>query len=272
MSERVTISVENHIADVRFNRPEKMNALDAEQIDAIVEAGEKLAAMEGVRAIVLSGEGKAFCAGLDMANFAASAAAASEDDGDKSPLKKTLSDRTHGNANKFQHIVLLWRKLKAPVIAAVHGPCIGGGLQFASAADIRVVAPDAKMSIMEMRWGLIPDMGSYTTWRSFVRDDILRELTYTNRIFSGEEGKELGFVTHLADDPHAKAMEIAAEIAGKHPQAVQLAKELINNLPDMNEDEILMAESEGQDKVSRTPNQVEAVYAFMQKRAANFVD
>ena len=273
MSERVTIKVENHIADVRFNRPEKMNALDTEQIDAIVEAGEKLVAMKGVRAIVLSGEGKAFCAGLDMANFAASAAAASDDeDSDKSPLKNTLAERTFGNANKFQHIVLLWRKLKAPVIAAVHGPCIGGGLQFASAADIRVVAPDAKMSIMEMRWGLIPDMGSFTTWRSFVRDDVLRELTYTNRIFSGEEGKELGFVTHISDDPHAKAMEIATEIASKHPQAIQIAKDLINKLPDMNEDEILMAESEGQDQVSRTPNQVEAVYAFMQKRAANFED
>jgi enoyl-CoA hydratase/carnithine racemase len=274
MSERVTISVANHIADVRFNRPDKMNALDTEQIDAIVAAGEKLAAMEGIRAIVLSGEGRAFCAGLDMGNFAASAAAASSADNGKndSPLQKTLAERTHGNANKFQHIVLQWRRLKAPVIAAVHGPCIGGGLQFASAADIRVVAPDAKMSIMEMRWGLIPDMGSYTTWRSFVRDDILRELTYTNRIFTGEEGKELGFVTHLSDDPHAKAMEIATKIASKHPQAVQLAKALINKLPDLNEDEILMMESEGQDQVSRTPNQVEAVYAFMQKRAANFTD
>lgn len=272
MSERVTISVENHIADVRFNRPDKMNALDPEQIDAIVEAGEKLAKMDGIRAIVLSGEGRAFCAGLDMGSFAASAAEATKAEGEGSPLNKTLTERTFGNANKYQHIVLLWRKLKAPVIAAVHGPCIGGGLQFASAADIRVVAPDAKMSIMEMRWGLIPDMGSFTTWRSFVRDDILRELTYTNRIFTGEEGKELGFVTHLSDDPHARAMEIATEIASKHPQAVQLAKELINELPDRNEDEILMMESEGQDKVSRTPNQVEAVMAFMQKRAANFVD
>ncbi|WP_417611049.1 crotonase/enoyl-CoA hydratase family protein [Parasphingorhabdus sp.] len=274
MSERVTISVEDHIADVRFNRPDKMNALDAEQIDAIVEAGEKLAAMEGIRAIVLSGEGRAFCAGLDMGTFAASAAAATEasEGGDKSPLATTLTDRSFGNANKYQHIVLLWRKLKAPVIAAIHGPCIGGGLQFASAADIRVVAPDAKMSIMEMRWGLIPDMGSFTTWRNFVRDDILRELTYTNRIFTGEEGKELGFVTHLSDNPHAKAMEIAREIASKHPQAVQVAKDLINKLPDMNEDEILMMESVGQEKVSRTPNQVEAVMAFMQKRTANFTD
>ena len=272
MSERVTISVENHIANVRFNRPEKMNALDPAQIDAIEEAGKKLADMDGIRAIILSGEGKAFCAGLDMGTFAASAenAGAANDDG--SPLQKTLAERTHGNANRYQHIVLLWRKLKAPVIAAVHGPCIGGGLQFASAADIRVVAPDSKLSIMEMRWGLIPDMGSFTTWRNFVRDDILRELTYTNRIFTGEEGKELGFVTHLSDDPHAKAMEIATEIASKHPQAVQLAKKLINTLPDANEDEILMMESEGQDAVSRTPNQIEAVYAFMQKRAANFTD
>lgn len=273
MSERVTISVENHIADVRFNRPEKMNALDGEQIDAIVAAGEKLAAMSGIRAIVLSGEGKAFCAGLDMASFAAAAAAAANvDNGGASPLANRLAERTHGNANKFQHIVLLWRKLKAPVIAAIHGPCIGGGLQFASAADIRVVAPDAKMSIMEMRWGLIPDMGSFTTWRSFVRDDILRELTYTNRIFSGEEGKQLGFVTHLSDDPRAKAMEIACEIASKNPHAVQVAKDLINQLPDLNEDEILLMESVGQDKVSRTANQVEAVHAFMQQRPANFVD
>tara|TARA_R110002033_G_scaffold34284_18_gene71932 strand:- start:2960 stop:3784 length:825 start_codon:yes stop_codon:yes gene_type:complete len=274
MSERVTIAVKDHIADVRFNRPDKMNALDAEQIDAIVEAGEKLAAMEGIRAIVLSGEGKAFCAGLDMGSFAASAAAASEDnkDGEKSPLSSKLAERTFGNANKYQHIVLLWRKLKAPVIAAVHGPCIGGGLQFASAADIRVVAPDAKLSIMEMRWGLIPDMGSFTTWRSFVRDDILRELTYTNRIFTGEEAKDLGFATHVSESPHAKAMEIAREIARKHPQAVQVAKALINKLPDMNEDEILMMESVGQDQVSRTPNQVEAVMAFMQKRDAVFTD
>jgi len=273
MSERVTICVENHIADVRFNRPEKMNALDPAQIDAIEEAGRKLAEMEGVRAIVLSGEGRAFCAGLDMATFAASADSAGEAaNDDEAPLRKTLAERTHGNANRYQHIVLLWRKLKAPVIAAVHGPCIGGGLQFASAADIRVVAPDAKMSIMEMRWGLIPDMGSFTTWRSFVRDDILRELTYTNRIFNGEEAKELGFVTHLSDDPHAKAMEIAAEIAGKNPDAVHLAKDIINRLPDATEDEILMMESEGQDKVSRTPNQVEAVFAFMQERAANFTD
>ncbi len=260
MSDRVTINVENHIADVRFNRPEKMNALDPEQVDAIIDATDKLAAMDDVRAIVLSGNGKSFCAGLDMSSFSKPATTAS------------LTERVYGNANKYQHVVMQWRRLAAPVIAAVHGACVGGGLQFASAADIRVATPDSKLSIMEMRWGLIPDMGSYSTWRSFVRDDILRELTYTNRIFSGEEGKELGFVSHLAADPLARAMELAQEIAGKNPDAVKAAKRLMNKLPDMNEDEILMMESVEQEAVGKRPNQKEAVMSFLEKRAANFSD
>jgi len=260
MSDRVTINVENHIADVRFNRPEKMNALDPEQVDAIIDATDRLSAMDDVRAIVLSGNGKSFCAGLDMSSFSKPATTAS------------LTERVYGNANKYQHVVMQWRRLAAPVIAAVHGACVGGGLQFASAADIRVATPDSKLSIMEMRWGLIPDMGSYSTWRSFVRDDILRELTYTNRIFSGEEGKELGFVSHLAADPLARAMELAQEIAGKNPDAVKAAKRLMNKLPDMNEDEILMMESVEQEAVGKRPNQKEAVMSFLEKRAANFSD
>jgi enoyl-CoA hydratase/carnithine racemase len=260
MTERVTISVSDHIADVRFNRPDKLNALDKAQLEGIAEAGEKLSQMEGIRAIVLSGEGKGFCAGLDMSSFTDSA------------TTSKLTERTHGNANLYQHVVLQWRKLAAPVIAAVHGACIGGGLQFASAADMRIVAPDAKMSIMEMRWGLIPDMGSFTTWRSFVRDDVLRELTYTNRIFSGEKGQALGFVTHVSDNPHADAMTLAAEIASRNPDAIKSSKRVINALPDLDEDAILMMESAEQDKISRTPNQIEAVMAFMQKRAANFSD
>lgn len=258
MTDRVTITVTDHIADVRFNRPDKLNALDKAQMEAIAGAGEELAAMQHVRAIVLSGEGKGFCAGLDMASFTDSA------------TTSKLTERTHGNANLYQHIVLQWRKLAPPVIAAVHGACIGGGLQLASAADIRIASPDAKMSIMEMRWGLIPDMGSFTTWRSFVRDDVLRELTYTNRIFSGEEGKALGFVTHLSDNPHADAMTLAAEIASRNPDAIKSSKRVINALPDLDEDAILMMESVEQDKISRTPNQIEAVMAFMQKRTANF--
>ena len=139
MSQRVTISVENHIADVRFNRPEKMNALDPEQIDAIIAATDELAQMKDVRAVVLSGNGKGFCAGLDMSSFTSSGTTAS------------LTERSYGNANKYQHVVLQWRRLPAPVIVAIHGACVGGGLQFASAGDVRIATPDAKLSIMEMR-------------------------------------------------------------------------------------------------------------------------
>ena len=260
MTDRIKISVSDGVADVRFNRPEKLNALDRIQLEAIVEAGEELAAAKHVRAVVLSGEGKGFCAGLDMSLFSSVDALG------------TLAERTHGNCNIFQKSVLTWRRIPAPVIAAVHGACIGGGVQYMSAADIRVVAPDTKLAIMEMRWGLIPDMGSYTTWRSFVRDDILRELTYTNRIFSGAEANELGFVTHLTENPLEKALSLANEIANKNPDAIKAAKRLINQLPDMDEDAILMMESVEQDKVVAGANQQEAVMAFLEKRAANFTD
>lgn len=266
MNERVSISVENHVADVRLTRADKMNALDPAMFQGIIAAGEELAGMKGVRAVVLSGEGRSFCAGLDMASMAGGGANASGGGGNQ------LTDRTHGNANDFQQVAMLWRKLPMPVIAAVHGVCFGGGLQIASGADIRVVAPDARLAVMEMKWGLIPDMGGYALWRGLVRDDMLRELTYTNREFSGVEALALGFATYVDENPHAKAMAIAHEIANRNPEAVREAKALFNTFADMDEDAILMAESERQARLIRTPNQVEAVMAGMQKRVANFAD
>jgi enoyl-CoA hydratase/carnithine racemase len=259
MNERVSITVADHIADVRLIRGDKMNALDPAMFKAIIAAGEELAATRGIRAVVLSGEGRSFCAGLDMASMASG--------GDNA-----LGPRTHGNANTFQQVAMQWRKLPVPVIAAVHGVCFGGGLQIASGADIRVVAPDARMAIMEMRWGLIPDMGGYALWRGTVRDDVLRELTYTNREFSGEEALAFGFATVNDADPYARAMAIATEIAGKNPEAMREAKALFNEYADMDEDAILMAESIRQAAVMRKPNQIEAVTAQMQKRTPVFVD
>ncbi len=266
MSDRVSITIENHIADVRLTRPDKMNALDPAMFQAIIAAGQEIAETSSIRAVVLSGEGRSFCAGLDMASMANSGNNASGGDA------KSLTDRTHGNANDFQYVCMLWRKLPMPVIAAIHGVCFGGGLQIASGADIRIATPDARMSIMEMKWGLIPDMGGFPIWRGNVRDDVLRELTYTNREFSGEEALSLGFTTYVDSDPHARAMAIAADIANRNPDAIREAKSLINALPDMDEDAILMAESVGQDKVMRKPNQIEAVMSQMQKRTANFID
>jgi enoyl-CoA hydratase/carnithine racemase len=266
MNDRISITVENHVADVRLTRADKMNALDPAMFQGIIAAGEELAAMKGVRAVVLSGEGRSFCAGLDMASMAGGGANA----GSGSISK--LTERTHGNANMFQQVAMLWRKLPMPVIAAVHGVCFGGGLQIASGADIRVVAPDARLAVMEMKWGLIPDMGGYALWRGLVRDDVLRELTYTNREFSGTEALGLGFATYVDENPHAKAMAIAQDIANRNPEAMREAKALFNEFADLDEDAILIAESIRQARVIRTPNQIEAVMAGMQKRAASFSD
>jgi enoyl-CoA hydratase/carnithine racemase len=265
MNDRVSITVADHIADVRLTRGDKMNALDPAMFQGIIAAGKELAATKGIRAIVLSGEGRSFCAGLDMASMAS---AGNPSGGGSS----ALTDRTHDNANDFQQVAMQWRKLPVPVIAAVHGVCFGGGLQIASGADIRVVAPDARMSVMEMKWGLIPDMGGYALWRGMVRDDVLRELTYTNREFSGAEALGLGFATYVDADPYARAMAIAAEIAGKNPEAMREAKALFNEYSDMDEDAILMAESVRQAAVIRKPNQIEAVMAQMQKRTPVFQD
>lgn len=265
MSERVNIHLENHIANVRLNRPDKMNALDKAMFEGIVEAQGELASNPDIRAVVLSGEGKSFCAGLDISAMMAQQGGA--DSGD-SPDK--LASRTHGNTNIFQEVALGWRKLPAPVIAAVHGVCFGGGLQIASGADVRIVTPDARLSVMELRWGLIPDMAGFALWRGYVRDDVLREMTYTNREFSGSEARDMGFATHVEADPLSRALAIAEDIVGKNPDAIRSAKDLFNRYQDLDEDQILQAESELQDTVIGKPNQVEAVMANLEKRAPDF--
>ena len=214
------------------------------------------------RCVVLSGAGRAFCAGLDMASMAETGR----------HRETPLTERTHGNANRFQEVAMTWRKCPVPVIAAVHGVCFGGGLQIASGADIRVVHPATRMAIMEMKWGLVPDMGGFALWRGLVRGDVLRELVYTNREFSGEEAKELGLATFVEDDPLGRATAIAEEIARRNPEAIRGAKRLAAAMIEADTDAILLTESEEQGAVIRRPNQVEAVMAGMQKRAPNFTD
>ena len=261
--QRVAVEIgADGVTHVRLNRPDKMNGLDPAMFEAIIAAGESLMERKDVRVVVLSGEGRSFCAGLDTSSFART----------PDPDEPKLTDRTHGDSNKFQQVATVWRKLPMAVIAAVHGVCFGGGMQIASGADIRVVAPDARMAIMEMKWGLVPDMGGYQLWRGLVRDDVLRELVYTNREFSGEEAQVLGLATHVSDDPLAKAKEIAATIAQRNPDAVRAAKRLHNRMQDETGEDMLMAESVEQAGVIRQPNQIEAVMAGMAKRAPNFTD
>ena len=262
MSERVTIDVRDGIADVRLNRPDKMNALVRARFDGIAAAGATLAAATGVRGVVLSGAGRAFCAGLDMASFTGLGTGGSGD----------LEGRSHGDANLFQQVAWQWRQLPVPVIAAVHGVAFGGGFQIMLGADVRIAAPDTKLSIMEMKWGLVPDMAGIALTRGLMRDDVLRELTYTGRVFSGSEAVGYGCVTRVDSEPHAAAMALAREIAGKSPDAVRGAKRLYNQAAWQDAGAILRAESREQKALIGTPNQMEAVMANLEKRAPVFRD
>ena len=272
MTDRITVELKDGVADVRLVRTDKMNALDDAMFAALVETGERLKTQKGVRAIVLSGEGRAFCAGLDMGNFGKMASG--ERDGGKSSTGSSLvtDNRTPGGSNRAQHAVMVWREQPVPVIAAVHGVAFGGGFQLALAADMRFVAPDAKMSVMEIKWGLVPDMAGMVLTRGLVRDDVLRELTYTGRVFEGEEAQRLGLATRVCADPRADALAVAAEIAGKSPSAIRAAKRLLELVQDGDQHAILKAERAEQAALICSPNQIESVLSNMQKRPAAYAD
>jgi enoyl-CoA hydratase/carnithine racemase len=267
MSERVSINIENGIADVRMNRPEKLNALDPDMFLGLVEAGKELEENKSVRVAVLSGEGRAFCAGLDFQSFQAMA-----ESGKKGSLGDLFQRSPDNPANNAQLPAFIWTMLPIPVIAAVHGEAFGGGLQVAMGADIRFIAPDARLSVMEIKWGLVPDMSGTQTLRHLLPLDVLKELTFTGRIISGEEAKELGLATHLSDNPLESAMELAQEIASKSPDAIRASKKLLNESVLAGLEEGLKLEESLQKTIIRKPNQVEAVMANMEKRSPNFND
>ena len=267
MKDRVSIDLRNGVADVRLIRADKMNALDNAMFEGIIEAGDKLREMKGLRCVVLSGEGKAFCAGLDMGSFAAMKA-----QGDDKSVTRDLPKRTHGIANRPQQCAWQWRTLPVPVIAAVHGVAFGGGFQIMLGADMRYATADARFSVMEIKWGLVPDLAGTQLMRHLVREDVARELTYTGRIFDGAEAQQLGIVTRVVADPRAAALETAKEIAAKSPDAIRAAKRLLNDAVAVDAATGLMAESVEQQKLIGSPNQLEAVMSNLQKRAANYKD
>lgn len=265
MSELVTISIEDHVADVRFNRPEKYNALSFDMIDAMANAINRLATEPGVRVVVISGEGKSFCAGLDVENFAAL-----QSGENKFP---NLTDRYQNRiSNIYQHIGYGWKELPVPVVAAIHGVALGGGFQIAMGADIRFSTADAKFSIMEMRWGLIPDMSVTQTIRDVVSIDVAKELIFTGKVIQGEEALRLKLVTHVCEKPYEDAMALAREIASKNPDAIRAAKKLINEVWHGDAGRGLMMESELMMTLMGSPNQLEAVTAQFTKRPPKFKD
>lgn len=268
MSDRVTISITDHVADVRLNRAEKMNALDNAMFEGLAEAAAAVANDKGVRCAVLSGNGRAFCAGLDFASFMAMNNGAS---GNRTGSR--LLNRPEGSpANFAQQAAFAWTSLAVPVIAAVHGVAFGGGLQIALGADIRIVAPDAQLSVMEVKWGLIPDMTGTQTLRHLVRLDVAKELTFTGRIVSGTEAVALGLATRTSAQPLDEALALAREIAGKSPDAIRAGKRLLNASVALSLEDGLKLEEKLQLSLIGSPNQLEAVQANMAKRKPEFAD
>ena len=274
MEDRIKVEIKNGVADVRLVRADKMNALDNYMFAALVETGERLKSEAGVRAVVLSGEGRAFCAGLDTSNFGAMASGERRAGGQSSAGGSLVTDdRTPGGANRAQHAVMVWREIPVPVIAAIHGAAFGGGFQLALGADLRFVTPDARLSVMEIKWGLVPDMAGIVLMRGLLRDDVARELTYSGRQFTGQDALALGLATRVCADPYAEALAFAQEIAGKNPHAIRAGKRLLD-LAASGADQaaILKAESVEQVALIGSPNQVEAVMANMAKRPPVFSD
>lgn len=267
MTELVTIDIDGGVADVRLNRVDKYNALSPDMFQAIIDAGESLAENRQVRAVVLSGNGRGFCAGLDMGSFQGMAGGGSGGGGTGGLLERDERPENHA-----QRPAYVWKRLPVPVIAAIHGVAFGGGCQIALGADIRFAAPDARMSVMEIKWGLIPDMSLTQTLRELVPLDVAKELTFTGRILSGEQAKALGLVTHVVDDPLEAAMNLAREIAGKSPDAIRAGKKLLEESWRADERTGLELESKLQTELIGSPNQVEAVKANFEKREPQFND
>jgi enoyl-CoA hydratase/carnithine racemase len=267
MPDRVSCSVVGGVADVRLNRPDKLNALDGPMIAAILEVGETLAADRSVRAVVLSGAGRGFCAGLDFASFQAM-----QDGGGQGSVESLLEPRAGHVANRAQQTAWLWQELDAAVIAAVHGVALGGGLQIALGADIRIVAPDARLSVLEVKWGLVPDMSGTQMLPRLVGLDVAKELTFTGRMVSGEEAVHIGLATRVSGTPHDDAMALAGEIAAKSPDAIAGAKRLLNMAGRASLAEGFAEEASIQGAIIGSPNQREAVAASFENRDPRFDD
>ena len=275
IDERVTISVVDGIADVKMNRADKRNALDNAMFTSLSAAGEYLKTMDDLRVVVLSGDGASFCAGLDFSSFAQMAEAGSKaNTADNKADKKT--DMNAGAmadgriTHMAQQVCWVWQEVPVPVIAAVHGHALGGGIQIALGADIRIVHPDTQLSVREVHWGLIPDMTGTLMLSRLVRPDIVKNLVFTARVFSGHEAHEMGIATQLSHDVHADAMTMAREIAGRSPEAVRGAKKLINLLANSGAAEQFAAERETIGRLIGTANQAEAVMSHFEKRPPNF--
>lgn len=264
----MVVEVSGGVADVRLARPDKLNALDVSLFRALVETADALAADRSVRAVVLSGQGRAFCAGLDLGSLQSMSG-----DADGPGVGTELGVRLPGRiTNLAQQAVQGWSDLPVPCIAALHGVALGGGLQLALGADVRIVSPDAQLSVLEIRWGLVPDMTGTWVLPRLVGPDVAKELTWTGRMVGGEEAVRLGLATRSADDPLAAALELAGGIAAASPSAVRSAKALLDRSLGSDRATQYLAESAAMAELIGKPDQLEAVRAVFEKRSPVFPD
>ncbi|MGR3436457.1 MAG: crotonase/enoyl-CoA hydratase family protein [Shimia sp.] len=260
MTDHVTTTIEGGLATVTLARPDKRNALTFDMFEALHAAGEALRGAD-IRAVILTGAGDDFCAGLDLGAMQAMAGAI---DG----VKAELAD--HGPlGTPYQRPVTVWATLPVPVIAAIRGHCLGAGAQLALGADLRIVAPDAKVALMEAKWGLVPDMGLTRTLPRLMRADLAKALIMSARVLSGVECHAMGLATEVADDPLARAHELAFALAQRSPEALAAAKRLVDEGWGGGA-EGLRLEAELQSALIGSPNQVESVMVHLQKRAPSF--
>ncbi len=252
----IRTEISDKIAHVTLSRPDKMNAISLEMIDDIIAAAHALRGAE-INCVLLSGEGRAFCAGIDLM---AMSGLVGQD------IDELIVKRTHGDANRFQEFSLAWRALEVPVIAALHGVCFGAGMQLALGADIRIAAPDTKLSVMEMKWGLVPDMGGMVLLPDLVRSDVLRRIIYTAEVLEAPDAMNAGLITEMADDPMVRAQELAKTIAEQSPSAMRAAKRLIATAETAERAEVLMAEAKEQAALIGKPDQMAAIARGMAKK------
>ncbi|HUN33693.1 MAG TPA: crotonase/enoyl-CoA hydratase family protein [Trebonia sp.] len=263
---RVTVTVTDGIADVRLNRPDKRNALDVAMIAALVSTGEQLKTMPGVRVVVLSGEGQDFCAGLDFSLFEAMR------DGNRLSALAQVPPSDGPAKAVAQRAAYIWAELPMPVIAAIRGNALGGGLQIALGADIRIVAPDARLAVLELAWGIIPDMTGTQLLPELVGRDVAKELVYSGRTVSGEEAARIGLATRADPDPLAAALTLAGEIAGRSPHAIRAAKRLLDLAGHTSLTAGFAREQLEIAALIGSPNQLEAITARFEKRPPKFTD
>lgn len=261
MSSRIRIDTQQHVAHVRMCRPERHNALDAEQFAALHDAGCALRNRQDIRAIVLSGEGPSFCSGLDFPSFMQPG----------QDIALAFRRDSNESANYAQRLAMIWREQQVPVIAAVHGVAYGGGMQLALGADFRVASAKTRFCLMEIDYGLIPDMAISQTLLSLLRYDQALDLALSGRKLGGDEALSMGLVTRLADDPVQAALQWAEEIAQRSPDAVRANKALMRACW-AGQPELLALEARLQQDIMRGANYREAVSAKLAKRKPHFQD